>query len=281
MVKNGGFMSISQSSGGVRPLINPDLPGPDIELPIPGLEFQRPDPALIEQLYRVSSATASAGLHKLGIRRTFIRGPQSRQPGVKVVGSVITLQFMPQREDVASGMGQEYIEKHSALWEVLKTVQPGDVLAVQANGDPYTGCFGEMLVSYFKERGGKALVVDGYIRDWPRVKRLNLPIWCLGLTPNYASQADQFPWAFNVAVNVSGVLALPGYIMLADDDGAVLIPAKVAPLLLQNTLAHEEWEAFSRQRLAEGGSLEKYYPLSEEGRAEYEVWRSKPENQPR
>ena len=53
---------------------------------------------------------------------------------------------MPQREDVASGAGQEYAEKFSALWAVLEEVQPNDVLAVQAFGDLYTGCLGEMLV---------------------------------------------------------------------------------------------------------------------------------------
>lgn len=266
-------MSDSKSSNGNNSVDTFRLPPPDVQLPVIGPAFERANAHLIKQLYKVSSATASATLHKMGIRRTFIQGPQSRQPGAKVVGNVITLQFMPQREDIASGLGQEYIEKHSALWAVLKTVQPGDILTVQANADPYTGCFGEMLVSYFKERGGVALVVDGYIRDWPHVKDLNLPIWCRGLTPNYASQSDQFPWAYNVPVNVNGVLALPGDIMLADDDGAVLIPAKVAPLLLARTLEHEEWEVFSRKRLAEGGALEKYYPLNEEGRAEYEIWR--------
>jgi regulator of RNase E activity RraA len=263
----------SPNANGSRVSEDQRLPGPDIQLPVTGPAFQRASASLIEQLRRVSSATASAGLHKLGIRRTFIQGPQSRLPGAKVVGTVVTLQFMPQREDIASGLGQENIEKRSALWAVLQTIQPGDVLTVQANADPYTGCFGEMLVSYFKERGGAALVVDGYIRDWPHVKDLKLPIWCRGFTPNYASQSDQFPWAYNVPVNISEVLALPGDIMLADDDGAVLIPVKLAPLLLQGTLEHEEWEAFSRKKLAEGGALEKYYPLNEEGRQEYEIWR--------
>jgi len=272
-------MPDSNSANGSK-VENFQFPVPDFKLPVTGPAFEKPSPHLIEQLKKVSSATASATLHKMGIRRTFIQGPQSRQPGAKVVGSVVTLQFMPQREDIASGMGQEYKEKHSALWAVLEVIQPGDILTVQANGDPYTGCFGEMLVSYFKERGGVALVVDGYIRDWPHVKELNLPIWCRGLTPNYASQAGQFPWAYNVQIAVSGVLALPGDIMLADDDGAVLIPAKLAPMLLQQTLEHEEWEVFSRKRLAEGGALEKYYPLNEEGRQEYEIWRKDLANQP-
>src|SRR6266496_3637117 len=148
--------------------------------------------------------------------------------------------MLPQREDVASGMAQEHVEKVSALWSVFETVQPGDVLAVQAFGDAYTGCMGEMLITYFKGRGGIGIVVDGCIRDWPRVREIGTPIWTRGFTPNYASQASLFPWAYNVPIACSAVLVLPGDIMLA-----------------------------------EGGSLTKYYPLNDEGWAEYEAWRSR------
>src|SRR5690349_22853396 len=127
--------------------LNVTLPTPAISqaLPIGGPPFARPDPAIIRRLYAVGSATASAIMHKMGVRQTFIQGPVPRQPGAKVVGPVVTLQFMPQREDVASGLAQEHVEKVSALWSVFETVQPGDVLAVQAFGDAYTGCMGEML----------------------------------------------------------------------------------------------------------------------------------------
>ena len=249
------------------------LPAPDLVLPIAGPPLTRAEPELIRQLYAVSSATASAVLHTLGVRRTFIQGPTTRRPGAKVVGSALTLQFMPQREDIASGLNQEYGEKHSALWAVLETVAPGDVLTVQAYADPETGCFGEMLLSYFKGRGGGALVVDGYTRDWPRVRTLDLAIWARGSTPNYASQGELYPWAYNVPIACGGVLVLPGDIVIADDDGAVLVPAKLAPLILQRTLEHEEWESFSRLMLAQGGALETYYPLSEQGRREFEDWR--------
>jgi regulator of RNase E activity RraA len=180
---------------------------------------------------------------------------------------------MPQREDVASGLAQENVEKYSALWRVLEEVQPGDVLVVQAFGDPYTGCLGEMLITYFKGRGGIGIVVDGCIRDWPRVQKIGLPVWTRGFTPNYASQSSLFPWAYNVPIACSRVLVLPGDIIIADDDGAVLVPTKLAPVVLRQALEHEEWETFSRMKLAEGGSLKKYYPLNEEGRGEYELWR--------
>lgn len=246
-----------------------------VRLPISGPEPRRPDPALIQKLYGVSSATASATLHKMGIRQTYIDGPLPRMPGSKIVGPAVTLQFMPQREDIASGVGQEHTEKRTALWAVFEAVQPGDVLVVQAWADPYTGCMGEMLTTYFKGRGGIGVVVDGCVRDWPNIQPIGVPIWTRGFTPNYASQSTLFPWAYNVPVAVSRVLVLPGDIIIADDDGAVMVPAQMAEQVAAHTLEHEEWEVFSRIKLAEGGALSKYYPLNEEGWAEYEAWRKK------
>src|SRR6476469_6923274 len=106
-------MSDSKSAN-VSNVENFRFPVPDIKLPVTGPAFEKPSPHLIEQLKKVSSATASATLHKMGIRRTFIQGPQSRQPGAKIVGSVVTLQFMPQREDIVSGLGRENVENQSA-----------------------------------------------------------------------------------------------------------------------------------------------------------------------
>ena len=242
-------------------------------LPVSGPAFERPSAELIERLYSVSTATASATLHKLGIRQTFIQGPLPRKPGSKVVGPTVTLQFMPQREDIASGAAQEQSEKRTALWEVFDSVQPGDILAIQAYGDPYTGCLGEMLITYFKGRGGIGIVVDGSIRDWPHVQEIGMPLWTKGFTPNYASQTHLFPWAYNVPIACAQVLVMPGDIIIADDDGSVVVPAQMAEVVARETLEHEDWEVFSRGKLAEGGSLQKYYPLNDEGRREYEAWK--------
>jgi regulator of RNase E activity RraA len=175
--------------------------------------------------------------------------------------------------NLASGAAEEHVEKHSALWAVFETVQPGDILAVQAEGDMYTGTMGEMLLTFFKGRGGVGVVVDGCVRDWPSVREVGTPIWTRGFTPNYASQSTLFPWAYNVPISMSRVLVLPGDIMIADDDGAVVIPANMASLVLRHTRDHEDWEEFSRLKLAEGGSIRRYYPLDETGQAEYEAWR--------
>jgi regulator of RNase E activity RraA len=255
------------------------LPAPPIAqtLPIMGPSPQRPDRDHIERLHTVSTATAAALMHRMGVRQTFIQGPLPRTPGAKVVGPVVTLQFMPRREDVITGImpaaGEEQLEKATALWSVFETVEEGDVLAVQAFGDLYSGCMGDMLVTFFKGRGGAGIVVDGCVRDWPRLQTIGTPLWTCGFTPNYASQATLLPWAVNVPVALSRVLVLPGDVMIADDDGAVIVPANMVPLVLKHTLDHEEWEEFSRMRLSEGGSIRKYYPLSEEGEAEYAEWK--------
>ncbi|WP_329190811.1 ribonuclease activity regulator RraA [Actinacidiphila glaucinigra] len=243
-------------------------------LPVRGEPWARPDRTLVDGLSRVSSATACAKLHELGIRRSFVEGPTTMEPGTKITGPALTLQFMPQREDVASGLGQEYVERNTALWAVLEAVRPGDVLVVQAYGSAFTGCFGDMLVRYFKKKGGAGIIVDGRIRDSERVRRLGVPIWCTGTTPHYASQSELFPWAYDVPVAAGGVLCLPGDMVVADDDGAVVVPRAKSEQVVRSASDHEEWEVFSRMRIDAGARLSDYYPLSPDSRAEYEQWRA-------
>lgn len=251
-------------------------PPPSLQLPLHG-EAPAPVPErLLGDLKRVSSATASATLHRMGIRQATITGPRLLQAeDHHVVGRAITLQFMPQREDIASGSRQEHAEKRSALWSVFEQINPGDVLVVQAWGDVSTGCMGEMLTTYLQARGGLAAVVDGAVRDWPKIREIGLPVWACGTTPNFASQRTLFPWAYNTPVACGRALVLPGDLIVADGDGVVVVPINAAPQLVETALHHEEWEEFSRMRLQEGGSLRTYYPLSPEGEREYLEWRSK------
>src|SRR5436305_15317515 len=80
--------------------INVSLPAAAIAeaLPMAGPPFRRPDPATVRALAGVSSATASALMHRMGVRQTFVAGALARKPGAKVVGPIVTLQFMPKRE---------------------------------------------------------------------------------------------------------------------------------------------------------------------------------------
>ncbi|GAA4213201.1 hypothetical protein [Actinocatenispora rupis] len=239
--------------------------------PVQTSTFVRPTPRMVNALDGVSAATACAKLHQMGITRTFIDGPVPlhREPDVRVVGGAVTLQFLPQREDVFSGAEQEDAERKTALWRVLESVRPGDVLVVSAYASHFTGCLGDMLVRYFKLRGGAGIVVDGRIRDAPRVRALGVPVWCTGVTPHYASQTELFPAAFNVPVGAGGALVTPGDLIVADEDGAVVVPQTRAVAIAEDALLHQDREEYARRRLDEGGRLSDYYPLTGAGLDEY------------
>lgn len=243
-----------------------------IELPVRGGEYARLTADQLQKLDGIGTATASAILHRMGITRTYIQGPAPMQTGKRIVGSALTLQFMPQREDIASGVSQEYAERTSALWAVFDASEAGDILVIQAEADPYTGCVGEMLASYLQLRGGLGVVIDGRVRDWPKVSQLDFPFWTTGTTPNYASQGGLFPWAYDVPVNCGGALVLPGDAIIADDDGVVVVPQALIDDFSERCHSVSEWEEFARLKIDAGGRLSKYYPLSDEAVVEYEEW---------
>ena len=235
-------------------------------------DIERPAADLIEAFDDISSATASGELYRLGIRNPHLQGLTPRMPGKKVVGPALTLQFMPKREDLYDV--DEYADPEKQLHRhALYHTRPGDIVVVDARADLSSGVFGEMMLTYFKGCGGIGVIIDGCIRDFPKVEELELGLWLRGVTPNFHTQTNIFPFAVNVPIACGGTVVMPGDIIVADDDGATVVPIKLAPELAEKAGEHAEWEDFSRMRLEQGGDLRKYYPLSDETRAEYEEWR--------
>jgi regulator of RNase E activity RraA len=235
-------------------------------------DIERPAKHLIEGLAAIGSATASGELSRLGIRNPHIRGPVPWTPGRAIAGPALTLQFMPKREDLYGA--DEYADPEKQLHRhVLYHTRPGDIVVVDARADMSSGVFGEMMLTYFMGKGGAGVVIDGCIRDYPKAKGLGLGMWLRGVTPNFHTQTDIFPFGVNVPVACGNALVMPGDIVVADDDGVVVVPVRLAPVLLENASKHAEWEEFSRMRLAQGGDLRRYYPLSQEAWPEYEAWR--------
>ncbi len=237
-------------------------------------DITRPPAHLVAALGRIGAATASSTLARLGIRNAHITGPVSFTPGQAIAGPALTLQFMPKREDIY-GEG-EYLDPEKQLHRhVLYHARPGDIVVVDARGDLTSGVFGEMMLTYFKGRGGLGVVIDGCIRDFPQAKTLGLGLWVRGVTPNFHTQTNIFPYAVNVPIAMNNCFVVPGDIIVADDDGAVVVPVALATEVIEQADIHHEWEDFSRLRLSEGGDLRRYYPLSDAARPEYEAWRAK------
>lgn len=234
--------------------------------------IKRPDRALIDGLAAIGAATAAGTLSRLGIRNPHVSGPVAWTPGKAIAGPALTLQFMPKREDLYGE--SEYTDPEKQLHRhVLYQVEPGDIVVVDARADMISGVFGEMMLTYFAGRGGAGIVIDGCIRDYPEAKKLGIGMWLRGVTPNFHTQTGIFPFAVNTPVACGNVLVVPGDIIVADDDGAVVVPIALAPQVLAQASEHHEWEDFSRLRLSQGGDLRRYYPLSEAAMDEYRAWR--------
>jgi regulator of RNase E activity RraA len=236
-------------------------------------DIARPPKQIIEQLKGIGSATAAGELKRLGIQDPYILGPVAHAPGKSVVGPALTLHCLPQREDVYEE--DEYADPERQLHRhVLYHTQPGDVVVVDARGSMKSGIFGNMMLTFFQGRGGVGVVIDGCIRDYPVVMAdLDLGLWLRGVTPNFHTQTDIYPHAVNVPIACNDTLVMPGDIIVADDDGVVVVPVQMAAALIETATTHAEWEEFSRERLLAGGHLSRYYPLSEEARPEYEQWK--------
>jgi regulator of RNase E activity RraA len=236
-------------------------------------EIERPPREIVEALTEIGSATTTGELSKLGVRNPQLMGLTTFNPGKTVVGPAITLQFMPKRED--QHWGNEYSsapERELHRTAILQT-KPGDVIVVDARGSMSSGIFGEMMLTSFKAIGGLGVFIDGCIRDFPEVKKLDLGLWLKGVTPNFHTQTDIFPHAVNVPIACGGTFIMPGDLIVADDDGAVVVPKQLAADVAKKAKTKAEWEIFSRMKLEEGYSLAKYYPLNEEAQLEYEEWR--------
>ena len=234
-------------------------------------EITRPPADVVAGLRRIGAATLTSTLFHMGVRNAHMAGPVSWSPSHCAAGPALTLQFMPKREDLY-GDG-EYADPERQLHRhVLYQVQEGDMVVVDARADMRSGVFGEMMLTYFKGRGGAGLVIDGCIRDYPNVKGLGLSMWLRGLTPNFHTQTELMPFAVNVPIACGGVLVMPGDIVVADDDGAVCVPAALGQQVIDNSHKAHDWEDFSRAMLEQGGDLRRYYPLSDAARPEYDAW---------
>lgn len=211
-------------------------------------------------------------MRKLEIKASVIDGLRSFIPGQSIVGPAITLQYLPKREDQYTE--GEYKDPESQVHRHAQNhVQAGDVIVVDGRGEISSGVFGEMMLTYLKGKGGLGIVIDGAIRDFGDAKDLGLGMCLKGVTPYSHTQTVQFPYAYNDPIDCAGTLVLPGDIIIADDDGAVVVPIDYAEQLAEHGGEHAEWEVFTRMKLAAGGDLRKYYPLTDEARAEYEEWK--------
>jgi regulator of RNase E activity RraA len=224
-----------------------------------------------EVLKTVTTATVTTLLLKQGIRRSWMRGPRPLVEGQgRVVGEAFTLRFIPMREDLATP--QSWASPRSTRAAIEEMAQ-GCVAVVDAMGISGAGIFGDILIERIKQRGITALVTDGVVRDGAGVAAVGLPVWCAGTAAPPSIAGLTFA-GWQEPVGCGGVAVFPGDVIVADGDGAVVIPPALVDHVCTAGPEQERLEAWLHGEVKQGARLPGLYPPDEETRARYEAWKA-------
>jgi regulator of RNase E activity RraA len=227
------------------------------------------DPEIVRALSGVTTATLTTVLLKKGLRNVWLRGAkplQPRQP--RLVGRAFTLRFVPAREDLATPASWAAPISTRAAIEAMPS---GCIAVVDAMGVVDAGIFGDILCARMKKRGVAALVTDGVIRDVDGVVGTKLPVWCQGVAAP-ASVAGLTFVSWQEPIACGGVAVFPNDVVVADSDGAVLIPAALLGDVVAAAVEQERLEGWIMTQVDAGIPLPGLYPPNDENKARYEAW---------
>jgi regulator of RNase E activity RraA len=214
----------------------------------------------------ISTATLTMQLIKRGIRRSYIAGSQPLTPGQpRVVGPAFTLRFIPGREDIST---RESYAMDNSLRDAIEAMPEGIIAVIDSRGEPGAGSLGDILAGRMKQRGAAAAVSDGPMRDVAGVRAIGLPIWCTGAVAPPSIAAMWFA-DWQLPVGCGGVAVFPGDIVVADDDGAVIVPQALADEVATDGAEQEKLEAWILKEIDRGVPVKGLYPPNEEALARY------------
>lgn len=190
----------------------------------------------LEYLKEVPSAFVRDALSRLSIGGCVLNGPVPIAPfgfgNRHVAGPARTVQLLPRR-----GTG---LKTYNVYTEVIPSSEPGEVLVIAGNGLPGWAA-GENQVNHSIQYGLAAWVTDLRMRDVGEIREIGFPVVCTGSTPQTFSQEIV---GVNVPVYLAGAQVRGGDIIVADDDGAVVIPIEAFDRVMVNVrdMAEKEME---------------------------------------
>jgi regulator of RNase E activity RraA len=220
---------------------------------------------LAAQLGSVSTATITSQLQRRGVQNAYLNGLQPLNAGQRIVGIAHTLRYVPARPDLPKVLGT------NAQRDAVESIQPGEVLIIEARGEPHAGTIGDIFAMRVKQLGGVGVITDGALRDTPAIREIGLAVY--HQSSNAATLGRlHTPLDHQVPIACAGVTVLPGDIIVGDDEGAVVIPAGMVDEIAAASVTMETEEEFAIKRVGEGASTIGYFPLADDNRAEFEAW---------
>ena len=226
----------------------------------------------IDVLRRVSTATITTVLLKKGLRNVWIRGSRPLRPGQeRLVGPAFTLRFVPAREDLAT---PESWSAPISTRTAIEAMPAGCITVIDAMGVTDAGVFGDILCARMVKRGVTALVTDGVVRDLEGVAGTGLPVWCQGAAaPPSVAGLTFVNWGEPIACG--GVAVFPDDMIVADQDGAVLIPKAFIDHVVAEGPEQEAMEGWIVNEVNNGAALPGLYPMNADTKARYAASKAK------
>lgn len=220
----------------------------------------------IDTLHEVSTATITSVLLKKGIRNIWIRDAHALDTSSgRIVGPAFTLRFVPMREDLATPASWA---SPTSTRGAVEAMPEGCIAVAGALGVRDAGIFGDILCARMAKRGVAGLVTDGALRDRAGIAEAGLPVWSTGIAAPASVVGLTFV-GWQEPIGCGGTAVFPGDIIVADGDGAVVIPKDKLDEVLVEAPEHERMDAWVMKEVAAGNPLPGLYPMNEETHARY------------